>query len=727
MGNSLKKTGAVRDLMEKAEGYTLVRAIRGGLLSITPVLIIGAFALILKTFPVEAYQKFVNGFAGGLLLQFLDFVYNATFGILSLYMTVAISRSYMRVKNAEKLNEDTPAIGAMLSSMLSFTILAGTFREITEAGTNDKFNIAFVTNGLGPQAMFLAILTGIGAAALYARFYRLLHGRRRRFYSTGADHDFNLMLSYLFPITLTAAVFAVFNTAIVNIFSVHSFRELLASAFNNLFSIGGSGFFKGFFFVMLSSVLWFFGIHGSDTLEGVMQQYFAPGLAANQAAAAAGNAPTEILTKQFFDCFVLMGGCGSAICLLIAILLFSKNRARRGLGWSAAFPMLFNINELMVFGLPVVFNPIMLIPFITVPLVCYSTAYVAIATGLVPMITGSVEWTTPILLGGFHATGSVAGSLLQVANVVLGVLIYVPFVRMLDKRDADKYKREYDSFLEYFRQNEQSLANASILEQKSVYGDFARALCAEIKHGMKKGVVLAYQPQYGYDGRCIGVEALLRWHHPNYGMLYPPMVIKLAQEGGYLPDMEEAVVLRALEDRPKIIERFGKDVKISVNVTGTTIVTPRYMQFMQRLAAKESFEGKNFCLELTEQAALSFDEETINTLHAFRDLGLLLAIDDFSMGQTSINYLKESLFDFIKLDGSLVKGLFTHKNCREIILSITQLAASLSLTVLAEYVETAEEREALHEIGCDCYQGYLYSPAVFLSEPAKPQAQERKE
>ena len=192
------------------------------------------------------------------------------------------------------------------------------------------------------------------------------------------------------------------------------------------------------------------------------------------------------------------------------------------------------------------------------------------------------------------------------------------------------------------------------------------------------------------------------------------MVIKLAQEGGYLPDMEEAVVLRALEERPKIIERFGKDVKISVNVTGTTIVTPRYLQFMQRLAAKESFEGKSFCLELTEQVALSFDEETINTLHAFRDLGLLLAIDDFSMGQTSINYLKESLFDFIKLDGSLVKGLFTHKNCREIILSITQLAASLSLTVLAEYVETAEEREALHEIGCDCYQGYLYSPAEFL-------------
>ncbi|MBR3640976.1 MAG: EAL domain-containing protein, partial [Oscillibacter sp.] len=92
---------------------------------------------------------------------------------------------------------------------------------------------------------------------------------------------------------------------------------------------------------------------------------------------------------------------------------------------------------------------------------------------------------------------------------------------------------------------------------------------------------------------------------------------------------------------------------------------------------------------------------------------------DFSMGQTSINYLKDSTFDHIKLDGSLVRGLFTHQNCREIISSITQLADSLNLSVLAEYVETAEQRDLLHEIGCDCYQGYLYSPAVPIREEDK--------
>ncbi|MBP5308497.1 MAG: PTS sugar transporter subunit IIC/EAL domain-containing protein [Clostridia bacterium] len=693
----------VKNFMEKVEQITIIRTIRGGLLTVTPVLIIGAFALLIKTLPIKAYQEFLANFANGLIPSCLDFIFNATFGILSLYMTASVSRSYVHIKT--KSNASSPDIAAMIASLLSFAILAGVYLP------------TFGTDSVGPKSVFLAILTGIGATALFLRLYDVLAFRRqRRFYSSGADRDFNQMLSVLAPIALTATVFAAFNTVIVFVFRVDSFRTLISIAFDKLFSIGQTGFFKGFFFVFLSSILWFFGIHGSDTLESVMQTYFAPGLAANQAAVAAGEIPSAILTKEFFDCFVLMGGCGSAICLLIAILIFSKNRARRGLGYAAAFPMLFNINELMVFGLPIIFNPVMLIPFVAVPLVCYSVAYFAIAMNIVPAITGAVEWTTPILLGGFSATGSVAGSVLQVVNVVVGVLIYLPFVRLLDKRDKERYRKEYDLFVDYFRRNEQALAGYQLIEQKNVYGEFARALCAELKHGLSKGVILAYQPQYHYDGHCIGVEALLRWQHPDYGTLYPPIVVKLAQEGGFLPELEEAVVLQAIKDRPRIIERYGEGVKVSINVTGTTVITPRYLQFFQKLNAKDPFEGKNICLEITEQAALSFDEETINALRAFSQFGLQLAIDDFSMGQTSLNYLKENLFNVIKLDGSLVKGLFTHQNCKEIISSITRLADSIHLTVLAEYVETEDQRAALHEIGCDCYQGYLYSPAISLGK-----------
>ncbi len=534
-------------------------------------------------------------------------------------MTFSISRAYMK----QKADGEAGSAGAVLSSLLAFFILAGAYLP------------EFGVDSMGPKSMFLAIITGVGASSLFYTLQRRL--RHRALFSTGIDREFNRMLSTLAPIAIVALIFALLNALVVRLFRVDSFHSLLISAFNRLFSARGAGFFQGFFFVLLSSLLWFFGIHGSDTLEGVMETYFTPGLAANQAAAAAGGIPSAVLTKQFFDCFVFMGGCGATICLLITILAFSRNRARRGLGLAAAFPMIFNINEMMVFGLPIIYNPLMLIPFLVTPLACYSIAYLAVSSGLVPIIVNEVAWTTPILLGGYHAAGSIAGSILQFFNVAVGVVIYYPFVRILDNQSEENTRRNYQSFIDYFKAHEQDLAGVRLTEMDSVYGDFAKALCAELRHDMDKQVVLFYQPQFHYDGRCIGVEALLRWKHPVYGMLYPPLVFKMAEEGGFLGAMEEAVWTRALDDRPIILRRFGPEVKLSINVTGTTVVTPRFQQFCRQYNAKEPFRGRNICVEVTEQAALTFNEQTLSALKALKEMGLMLAIDDFSMGQTSLH------------------------------------------------------------------------------------------
>ncbi|MBR4257182.1 MAG: PTS sugar transporter subunit IIC, partial [Clostridia bacterium] len=325
----MKTKSGILTFTGRIEQITAVRAVRNGLTNIIPVLLIGAFALILQTFPVDGYQTAIKTFANGFFLQLFEIVYSATFGVLSVYMTFSISYAYMRIK----ADPDIVSAGAIVASLISFFILIGTY--LTEFGTEST----------GPKSMFLAIITGLGASWLYYMICKALKNRRRTLFSAGADKHFNRMLTTLLPISVVAVTFALLNAVVIRIFNVESFRELLANAFNALFSHGETGFLKGFFMVLLSSVLWFFGIRGSDTLEGVMQTYFTPGIAANQAAIAAGEAPTTILTKEFFDCFVLMGGCGATICLLLAILIFSRNRARRGLGIAAAFPMIFNINE----------------------------------------------------------------------------------------------------------------------------------------------------------------------------------------------------------------------------------------------------------------------------------------------------------------------------------------------------------------------------------------------
>ena len=696
MSDKDKYTSFIR----RIENLVAVRAVRNGLIHIIPVLIIGAFALILQTFPVRGYQDFISNALGGFFLKLLEIVYKATFGVLSVYMTYSISRAYMHLK----ADQNAPYGGAIIASLISFFILSGAYLP------------GFGTEQMGPKSMFLALITGLCASALYLYSYRFLQKHKKNFFLFVDNREIAKMISTLFPIILIAALFGLINALIVRLFGVDSFHELLINLFNSLFSIGGSGFFKGFFFVLLSSVLWFFGIHGSDTLEGVMQKYFAPGLAANQAAIEAGGVAETVLTKEFFDCFVLMGGCGATICLLIAILIFSRNKAHKGLGLAATFPMLFNINELMVFGLPVIFNPIMLIPFLAVPLVNYSVAYLAISTGIVPMITSSVEWTTPIFIGGYFATGSASGALLQLVNLIIGVLIYLPFVRLLDRQTQENAKKNFDSFMAYFKANEHSFAHTKVIRLGNVHGDYAKELCNDLRYGLKKQVRLAYQPQYNYSGKCIGVEALLRYEHPLTGMLYPPLVIKLSEEGGFLPELEEKILAKALEDRPALLERFGDDIKLSINVTGTTVVTDRYLNYCRKLNEDHPFKDMNVCIEITEQAAIAINDDTINKLRSLHDMGLLLAIDDFSMGQTSIHYLSDSLFDIIKLDGSLVSGLFTHKNSYDIVHSIVTLSTSLNMTVIAEFVDSEEKKKILHEIGCDNYQGYLYSPAVFLND-----------
>ena len=678
----------------KVQSFRLVKAIRDGLVNMIPVLIIGAFALILKTFPVVAYKNFIETFAGGFIYTLFDFIYNATFGMLSLYMTFSISRSYMKLRD----EIDIVHGGAIFTSIMAFLILTGSYSE------------GFILGNMGPKSMLLAIVSGLGASAMYITFSKLLKSKRQVL-TSGADRVFNKMLSTLLPTVIVAVSFAFGNVLIIRIFKMDSFHELYITALNKLFSVGETGFLKGFFFVLLSSILWFFGVHGSDALEGVMQEYFVPNLAINQALVEVGQPASEILTKQFFDCFVLMGGCGATICLLFAILLFSKNRARRGLGLGAAFPMAFNINELMVFGLPIIFNPILLIPFLLVPLVCYSISYLALATGIVPMIAYEIEWTTPIIIGGYYATGSVAGAILQVFNVGIGIAIYFPFVKMLDKQSARVNQHNYEEFKTFFIENEQNLQNMQIINMNNMYGDFAKELSAELRHDLKKHMNIYYQPQYDYDGMCVGVEALMRWIHPIYGVVYPPIVVKLLTECNMLKDLEMAILDRVLEERDEIYRKFGDGIKVSINVTGTTVVTNEFISFLEEKNKEYGFANKNICIEVTEKEDLPFSDENLNALRKIVDLGLTLAIDDFSMGQTSITYLRYDLFSIIKIDGGLVQGVTTSSNCKEIIASIAKLANSLHLKVIAEVVQTEEEKEILHNIGVNCYQGYLFSAA----------------
>ncbi len=691
---------SLRNLTHKFTSLAGVSAIRRGLVSIIPVLLIGAFSLMIRYIPINAYRHFLETFAGGLIDRFLNAVYSVTFGLLSVYMCVSVSHHYALLRSDRGRSA---TIGCPIASLAVFIIFTGV----------DHLSV----DTLGPKGMFICLISTLLGSSIFC--FLLSYGRKGRLLADGADVNLNNALRMLLPLAVTVVIAVLLNELILLLSGGANLHDLVLRGMNALFSLTGDGFLSGLLFVLLSSILWFFGIHGSDVLEGVSEKLFIPNVQINADLVAAGEAPTEILTKQFFDLFVLMGGCGSAMCLLIALLIFGKRRSNRGLAKMAAFPMIFNINEIMVFGLPIIYNPVMLIPFLLVPVVCFLTSYFAMSMGWVPMVATQVEWTMPVLFGGYLGTGSVAGSLLQLFNLGLGVLIYWPFVKRYDQERLESAKEEYEHLVTMCKDAEQSREPITLTHLSGPDGAFAKALAADLAHAVDHdGLKLHYQPQYNAAGQCVGAEALLRFELPGIGMIYPPMLIKIAEETDLLPRLETAVLRRAVADAEHLWRETEVPMKISVNLSGRAIQSRETEELLLSLAADDRAcgSGNRICIEVTEQTAVDFNDELKARISRLREAGYLFAIDDFSAGSTSLQYLQENCFDLVKLDGSIVQNCTTNPRSQEIIALIVELSHTLDFEVLAEYVSTGEIRDCMERAGCYLYQGWYFAAAMPFEE-----------
>lgn len=693
----------IRTIFTRLSENKLIQALRDGLVAIIPVVMAGSFALTFKTLPIKAYQNFIHAVGGGFLVDIFSLIYSATFGMLSVYMVISVSYKISKALYGAAGSFQ----GAPIAALGCFSVLSGVF---VPGGSFEAF---------GPTGINAALFSAIVGTVLY---HKLLEKQKigHRLFADGADVEFNSALSVILVVAAVIFICAAFNYLIVKLFDVSGLSELVSNILRDIFSHMGRTLPTSLLFMLLLNIMWTLGIHGNNMLEAVTQSLFIPAMAINQVAVADGKVPTEIFSKTFLDTFVLMGGCGATLSLLAAVLLFSKRRSNRRLSQFAAFPMLFNVNELMVYGLPVVFNPVLFIPFVGTPMVMLLTSYIAMRSGLVPLAAYPVAWTTPIIFSGYVVTGSIRGSLLQLFNLVLGALIYKPFVQLYDSEKLYNTESVTNGLTELVKKCERENASVTLTELEDSKGGMARMLVEDLKYAIEANqLTLYYQPQHDASGRCFGVEGLLRWDHPIAGMLYPPLVIRIAEESGLLGQLEQQTVRHVLRDAKDIVRLLGPDAKISVNVSGKTIQSEQFENFLNTICAEYDLNRYHICLEVTEQRALLLDRAGEERFARIRNMGFKLAIDDFSMGHTSIKYLEGSSFDIVKLDGSLVKELQYNSRVGEIISSIVGLSDSLGVSVLAEYVETEQQREMLERLGCTNYQGYLYSPAIPIDQLEK--------
>ena len=683
----------IMNITDKMENNCVIGAIRQGMIMMIPLLVVGYMAAMLINLPIPAFQKFLTELWGGCVRAFLESIYISVNDFFSVYLTIATSISYSMMKRRKQgIYESTGNVVILvIITLAAFAAYAGIQYE--------TFSIARFSNMYAFSALLVALISGSIYYALKGSSF--LQAKKQR---TNTDNVYIGAVEGILPAVVIIGFFVLLRQVLYAAFGVNGLQELLENLFNFLLKPLKNGLGAGLIVILLTHILWFFGIHGHNMLDAVIKQNFT-------------DVTAGIFSKTMQDVFVLLGGTGAVLSLVIAILLFAKKKGVRHLAYMAAPSVLFNISEIALFGIPVILNPIFLIPFLLVPVSNFLIAYAAIYFGLVPHVIHKVNWTTPIFLSGYKATDSWAGVILQAVCLAVGVLIYKPFVRLYEEQNERRMLRDVKRLVEEMQREEENNAISYLTKREDDLGHVARILAADLVDAVqKKELFLVYQPQVNCEEVCIGVEALIRWRHPELGFIYPPLIIQLAKEKKVLHKLEEYIIDEAAGVLARLKPLTPEEFKVSVNITNESLAWEDLENHIAEAVEKYKIPSKYLCLEITEQDALSSSVDVTDKIRNLKARGHRFLIDDFGMGHTSLMYLQTNYFDVVKLDGSLTRDVLTNERNSDIIGSIVYLGRSLHFKIIAEYVETEEQKEKLKELGCDAFQGYLYSKPLEFAE-----------
>ncbi|MCD7809724.1 MAG: PTS transporter subunit EIIC [Erysipelotrichaceae bacterium] len=409
-----KMENVLAPLATKIGNNKILKAISGGFNMVMAIIIIGAIFSLLNTFQIDAYQNFLTSTGIGTILGLVG---TFTTDMMAVYVAFTVAYSY--VKN-EGLSGD--AIPAGLLSILAFFIMT----PLTTAVINEIDTTVLTFDYLGSKGLFTALLVGLLVGFLYC--FVVNRGWTIKM-PEGVPPTVSKSFSALIPGFIITIVFLIIN-GIFATFTGETFSEwfyaLIASPLSAL-----SGSLATYMLItLMASIFWFFGIHGGQvTLPFSMILFMQAGVE-NQAAYAAGEPMQNILTVGFLF-LMMLGGIGNTLGLNIDMLT-AKSERYKALGRLAILPSLCSINEPIMFGMPIILNPIMAIPFFLVPQILIVIAYFSMSIGLVSLPRIAMGATgTPVLLDGWLICG-ISGVVLEIILVAISAIIYYPFFKIQD-------------------------------------------------------------------------------------------------------------------------------------------------------------------------------------------------------------------------------------------------------------------------------------------------------
>lgn len=418
--------------MAKLAEQRHLRAVRDGIIATLPLIIVGSFFLIIANPPLPeswGIYKTLKANAATIVLPFRMTMY-----IMTIYACWGMGYSLAKSYKLDGVTGGTLSAAAFFLTLVpkSAAALAPELMEIVKGnpdllkwyqGVPQGFQMPMANMGGG--GMFVGIIVSILAVEIF-RF------TNKSGFKISMPEQVPASVARSFEALTPAAIIVLLVGSITYYakFDWHgTIGKLVAplvSATDTLPSV--------WVLVLLVTFFWSFGIHGVSIVGSIARPLWLVLLEQNSTAAAAGDALPAIAAEPFFQWFIWIGGSGCTIGLVIALSFFAKSAYGKAVGRAALVPGIFNINEPIIFGAPIVLNPVLIIPFIVTPLVNATLAWIVTSMGLVGRVIVTAPWTLPGPIGAFMATNDWRAAVLNVICIIISVVIYYPFVKMYDKK-----------------------------------------------------------------------------------------------------------------------------------------------------------------------------------------------------------------------------------------------------------------------------------------------------
>lgn len=421
-------------LGEKFAQNKTLQILRDAFMLAFPLTIFGSITLVIANFPF--LDKILGEQGAATLNALLGPASTATMSIATVFTVLGIGYYFSKDRKCD------PIFGAAISLAAFIMITPMEVEHVLEDGTAVMVGSVLAIDRLGARGMFVGMLAAFLAAFLYCWITKKNWTIKM---PASVPPAVSKSFSALIPACLTLTVFLAVRIGFTFTpwGNIHDFiYELVQAPLTSL----GSSLIATLLAIFSIQILWFFGLHGQIIVNSVLDPIWNTLTMENLMAFQAGEALPNIVTKQFIEIFTVgIGGSGMTLAAVIILAFFCRSRQLKQMGRLALPAACFNINEPIIFGLPIVLNPTILIPWILAPVINVCIVYFAMATGLVPLTTGvTVPWTTPIFLSGMLATNSWQGGVIQLVELAVVFVCWLPFLKALDRTALQSDIQEED-------------------------------------------------------------------------------------------------------------------------------------------------------------------------------------------------------------------------------------------------------------------------------------------